>query len=76
LVYTDEASILFGRSRTVKKNTYTVVVASKETGLKVNADKTKNAVMSRNQNAVQSRNVKIDDSSFEMVEESNIWEQS
>jgi len=31
--------------------------------------------MSRNQNAVRIRNVKIDDSSFEMVEESNIWEQ-
>ena len=72
LVYADEVNILVGRAHIVKKNTETIVVASKETGLKVNADKTKNASMSRNQNAVRSRN---DDSSFEMVEGSNIWEQ-
>jgi hypothetical protein len=46
-----------------------LVVASKETGLKVNADKTKYVVMSRDQNAGQSHSIKIDDSSFERVEE-------
>ena len=44
-------------------------MATKEIGLNVNADKTKYTVMSRNQNAGQSYSVKIDNSSFERVEE-------
>jgi len=43
-------------------------VASKETGLEVNADKIKYMVMSRDQNAGQSHSVKYDNSSFERVE--------
>jgi len=37
--------------------------------LEVNADKTKYVVMSRDQNAGRSDNIKIDNSSFERVEE-------
>jgi len=74
LVYADEVNILAGRARTVK-NTETIILASNESGLKVNAGKTENAVMSRNQNAVRSHNIKNDNSCFERVEESNSWEQ-
>jgi hypothetical protein len=42
---------------------------SKEIGLEVNADKTKNMVMSQDQNAGQSHNVKMDNGCFERVEE-------
>jgi len=42
---------------------------SKETGLEVNADKTKYMVMSQDQNGVQSQNKKLDDISLERVEE-------
>ena len=35
----------------IKENTDDLLVASKETGLEVNSDKTKNMVMSRDQNA-------------------------
>ena len=42
---------------------------SKQTGLEVNADKTKYMVMSRDQNAGQSHNINIDNKSFERVEE-------
>jgi hypothetical protein len=38
-------------------------------GLEVNADKTKYVVVSRNQNAGRSHSMKIDNSSFERVEE-------
>ena len=38
-------------------------------GLEVNADKTEYMVMSRDQNAVRNHNIKIDNSSFERVEE-------
>jgi len=44
---------------------FSVVVACKETGPDVDADKTKYMVMSRDQNAGQSLNIKIDKSSFE-----------
>ena len=43
-------------------------MASKETGLEVNADKTKYMVKSQDQNAEQSHNIKIDNSFFERME--------
>ena len=51
LVYADDVNILGGSVQTVKENAEALVVASKETGLKVNADKTKYMAMSRDQNA-------------------------
>jgi len=45
------------------------VVASKEIGLKVNADKTKYVVMFQDQNAERSHNVKKDNRSSERVEQ-------
>ena len=53
----------------VKENAEALVVATKEIGLEVNADKTKYMVMSRDQNAGRGHNVKIDSSSIERVEE-------
>ena len=59
-----------GRSiHTIKKSTEALVVASKETELKVNAEKTKYMVTSHNQNAGQSHNIKTDNISFERVEQ-------
>jgi hypothetical protein len=45
------------------------VVATKETGLEVNADKTKYMVMSGDRNAGRGHSVKIDNISIERVEE-------
>ena len=45
VVYTDDVNILGGSVHTVKENARTLVVASKEIGLEVNADKTKYMVM-------------------------------
>ena len=47
-------------------------MASKETGLELNADTIKYMVMSRDQNAGRSQNIKIYYSSFEMWKSSNI----
>ena len=44
-------------------------MASKETGLEVNADKTKYMAMSRGQNVGRGHSVKNDNNSFERVEE-------
>ena len=46
LAYADDVNILGGRVHTVKENAEALVVATKETGLEVNADKTKYMVMS------------------------------
>ena len=68
LVYADDVNILGGSVHTVKENADALTMASKETGLEVNAGKTKYMVMSREQNAGQTHSMKTDDSSFESVE--------
>jgi len=45
LVCADDVNILEGSVHTVKENEETLIVASKETGIEVNADKTKYMVM-------------------------------
>jgi len=66
-VYVYDVNVLGGSVHTVKENG--LVVPSKETGLEVNADKTKYMVMSGDQNAGQSHSTKTDNSSFERVEQ-------
>jgi hypothetical protein len=46
-----------------------LVVAGRETGLEVNADKIKYMVMSRDQNAGRRRSIKTDNSSFGRAKE-------
>jgi len=55
LVYADGDNILDGIVHTVQRNIEALVVASFETGLVVNADKTKHMVMSQYQNLGQSQ---------------------
>ena len=74
LAYADYVNILGGNVHTVKENEEALLVATKEIGLELNADKTKYMVMSRDRNARRGHSVKIDNSSIERVEESNIWE--
>jgi hypothetical protein len=69
LAYSDDVNILGGSVHAVKKNTEALVAATKEIGLEVNADKTKYMFMSRDQNAGRNHSIKIDNSSFERVEE-------
>jgi len=68
LTYADDVNTLGGSVHTVKENAALVVV-TKETGLEVNADKTKYMIMSRDQNAGRSHSMKIDNSSIRRVEE-------
>jgi len=75
LGYADDVNILVGSVDTVKKNAKALVVATRETGLEVNAHKTKYMTVSRDQKAGKIQSVKIDNSSTERVEGSNIWEQ-
>jgi hypothetical protein len=70
LVYADDVNILGGSEHTITENAEALVVASKESGLEVNADKKyKYMVMSQDQNIGRSNSTQSDGSSFEMVEE-------
>ena len=69
LAYADDVNILGGSIHTVKENAEALVVATKEIGLEVNADKTKYMVMSREQTVGLSHSMKVDNSSIERVEE-------
>ena len=64
LAYAD-VNMLGGNVHSIQKNAEALVIASKESGLEVNADETK----SRDQNAGRSHSIKIDNSSFGRMEE-------
>ena len=59
-----------------RKITEALVVASKENELEVNADNTKNMVMSPDEDAGRSNGIKIDNSSMKRWKSSKTWEQS
>jgi hypothetical protein len=63
-VSAEDVIIMGGSLHSIKKNPEALVVASKEIGLKVNDDKTKYIVMSRDQNAERSYDMEINDASF------------
>ena len=61
LLYADDVNILGGSiyTCTIRKNTDSLLIASKEIGLEVNAEKTKYMVMSRDKNAGQNGYIQI-----------------
>ena len=73
LAYADGVNILGGSIHNLKKNAEALVAATREIGLEVRADKTKCMVMSRDKNAGRNHSVRIDNSTFEKVEEFKYW---
>ena len=69
LLYANDVNILGGSVHIIKKNVEALVLNCKESGLEVNADKTKYMVMSRDQNSRGSYSIKNDSSSFDRVDE-------
>ena len=69
LAYADDVNILGGSIHTLMENVEALVAAAREIGLEVSADKTKYMVMSADQNAGRIHSVRIDNSTFESVEE-------
>jgi hypothetical protein len=74
LVYADDVNISGGPVCTIKRNTVLLIVASKETGLEVNSEKTKYMIMSREQKAGQNHKVKLIINPLKVRESSNVWE--
>jgi hypothetical protein len=58
LVYADDVNLLGDNIDTIKKNTGTLIDASKEVGLEANAEKTKYMLLSRHHTAGQNHNIK------------------
>jgi len=69
LAYAVDVNILEAIVHTLKENSESLVAATREIGLEVSADKTKYIVMSRDQNSGRIHSVRIDNSTFERVEE-------
>jgi hypothetical protein len=67
LAYADDNNVVGRNIYTVKKNTESLLDASKEVGLKVSIEKTKYKLMSRNQKLGQKHSRKIAKRSFENV---------
>jgi hypothetical protein len=65
VVYADY-NLLGNSVNTIKKNTETLLVASKDVGLEINAEKTK-YMMSQHQNSGQNQNTRIANELFENV---------
>ena len=71
LTYAEDVNVLGGIIHTPKENAEALVTATGEIGLELSVDKTtcKYMVMSRDQNAGRNHSVRIDNGTFERVEE-------
>jgi hypothetical protein len=67
LVYADDVNLLDDSVNTIKENSETILEASRDIGLEINAEKTKYMIMFRHQNSGQNQNIRIANESFENV---------
>jgi hypothetical protein len=64
LIYADDINLLVNSINTIKDNTKTLLEASRDVGLKINAEKTKYMITSHHQNSDQNQNIRIANESF------------
>jgi hypothetical protein len=67
LAYADDVNLLGDNIGSIKKNTETLIDASKEVGLEINIEKTKYMLLSNHWNSGQNKHIKIANRSFKNV---------
>jgi hypothetical protein len=67
LVYADYVNLLGDSVNTIKENSETLLEASRDIGLEINAEKIKYMIMYRYLNSGQYQNIRIANESFENV---------
>jgi hypothetical protein len=67
LVYADDVNLLGDSVNAIKENSETLLEASRDIGIEINAEKTKYMIMSRHPNSGQNQNIRIANESSENV---------
>jgi hypothetical protein len=65
LIYANDVNLLGSSVNTIKENSETLLEASRDIGLKINAEKTKYMIMSHHPNSGQNQNIRIANELFE-----------
>jgi hypothetical protein len=67
LIYVDDVNLLGNSINTIEENIESLLEASRDVGVEINAEKTKYVIMSRHPNSEQNQNVRTANESFESV---------
>jgi hypothetical protein len=73
LVYADYVNLLGDSVNTIKENSETLLEASRDIGIEINAENTKYMIISRYPNSGQNQNIRIANESFEKVAKFKYW---